>query len=214
MISSFANGFGSYLESDSRKSNDSFAWGGQLGMSGTLAGINLMGGVSYYSIEAAGKSTTFGDPSDPGDFFGNTAIQPGGLPCGTIADVECVYAYDYLLTEVFAEAKFELGEIPVTLYGDFVTNGDVSENDTGWTLGAKVGQAKDRGQWQFTYLLLRKRKPTRCSAWSPIPISAVVAPTARVTGYRLTGVSTRTGYAGRAVFHQRRRSGQRIVKRL
>ena len=152
----FANAFGSYLESDSKKSNDSFAWGGQIGMTGSLAGMNLMGGVSYYSIEAAGKATTFGDPSDPGDFFGNTAVGPGGLPCGTVAGVDCVYAYDYLLTEVFAEAKFELGDVPVTLYGDFVTNGDVSENDTGWTLGAKVGQAKDRGQWQFSYYYSEK----------------------------------------------------------
>jgi hypothetical protein len=152
----FANGFGSYLESDSNKANDSFAWGGQIGMTGSLGGMNLTGGVSYYSIEAAGKATTFGDPSDPGDFFGNTAIQPGGLPCGTIPDVECVYAYDYLLTEVFAEAKFRVADTPVTLFGDFVTNGDVSENDTGWTLGAKIGQAKDRGQWQFTYFYAEK----------------------------------------------------------
>ncbi|MGI9220474.1 MAG: putative porin, partial [Woeseiaceae bacterium] len=87
---------------------------------------------------------------------GNTAVRPGGLPCGAVQDVECVYAYDYLLTEVFAEASFEIGSTPVTVFGDFVTNSDVSENDTGWTLGAKVGQAKDRGQWQFTYYYAEK----------------------------------------------------------
>ena len=83
-------------------------------------------------------------------------MQVGGLPCGTLPGVDCVYAYDYLLTEVFAEAKFEFGSTPVTLFGDFVTNGDVSENDTAWTLGAKVGQAKDRGQWQFMYYYAEK----------------------------------------------------------
>ena len=79
----FINAFGSYLESDSGKSNDSFAWGGQFGATGQLGDVKLMGGLGYYSIEAAGKSTTFGDPADPGDFLGNTAIEPGGLACGT-----------------------------------------------------------------------------------------------------------------------------------
>ena len=147
----FLNGFGSYLESDSRKSNDSFAWGAQFGTSVSIGGVNLLGGAGYYSIETAGKSTTFGDPSDPGDFFGNSAIQPGGLPCGTVMDVDCVYRYDYLMAEVFAEASFEIGGTPVTIFGDFVNNGDASDNDTGWMAGGRIGQAKDRGQWQFTY---------------------------------------------------------------
>ena len=152
----FANGFGTYLESDSRRSNDSFAWAGQFGMQGQLGDAKVLGGIGYYSIEAAGKSTTFGDPTDPGDFYGNTAIQPGGLPCGTIADVNCVYLYDYMLTEVFAEASFDVGDMPVTVFGDYVNNSDAPSNDTGWTLGARIGQAKDRGQWQFTYFYSEK----------------------------------------------------------
>lgn len=147
----FINGFGSYLESDSGKSNDSFAWGGQFGMQGEVGGTRLLGGVSYYSIESAGKSTSYGDASDPGDFFGNTAIEPGGLPCGTNAGTDCVYRYDYLLTEVFAEASFDVGITPVTIFGNYVNNGDVSSNDTGWLMGTHIGQAKDRGQWQFSY---------------------------------------------------------------
>lgn len=152
----FANGFGTYLESDSSRSNDSFAWAGQLGMQGQLGGAKLLAGIGYYSIETAGKSTTFGDPTDPDDFFGNTAIQPGGLPCGTIADIECVYRYDYMLTEVFAEASFDVGEVPVTVFGDYVNNDDAPGNDTGWMLGTRVGQAQDRGQWQFTYYYAEK----------------------------------------------------------
>ena len=35
------------------------------------------------------------------------------------------------------------------VFADFVNNSDASQNDTGWTLGTRVGQAKDRGQWQF-----------------------------------------------------------------
>lgn len=152
----YVNAFGSFLESDSRNSNDSFAWGGQFGASGSLGDVKLSGGLGYYSIEAAGKSTTFGDPTDPGDFFGNTAIEPGGLACGTTPDVECVYAYDYLLTQVFAEAKFDIGDWPAVVFMDYVNNSDPSDNDTGWTLGTSIGQTKDRGQMKFTYFYADK----------------------------------------------------------
>jgi len=65
--------------------------------------------------------------------------------------VECVYAYDYLLTQVFAEAKFDIGEWPAVVFMDYVNNSDPSDNDTGWTLGTSIGQTKDRGQMKFTY---------------------------------------------------------------
>jgi len=147
----FANAIGNYFESDSAKSNNNFSWGGQIGASGLLGSVELTGGLGYYSIPTQGETTTFGDPSDPGDFFGNTAIEPGGLACGTTADVECVYVYDYLLTEVFAEAKFDIGEWPAVVFMDYVNNSDPSDNDTGWTLGTTLGQARERGQMQFTY---------------------------------------------------------------
>lgn len=152
----FVNAFGTYLESDSRKSNSSFAWGGQFGATGILGDVKLTGGIGYYSVDTAGKSTSFGDAGDPGDFFGNTAIEAGGLPCGTTPDASCEYVYDYMLTEVFAEASFDLGDYPVTVFGDFVSNSDASDDDTGWTLGAKFGQSKDRGQMQFTYFYADK----------------------------------------------------------
>ena len=152
----FANAIGTYFESDTKKSNDNFSWGGQVGASGTIGPIELTGGVGYYSIPTRGATTTFGDPTDPADFFGNTAVEPGGQPCGTTPDTECVYVYDYELTQVFAEAAFDLGEWPALVFFDYVNNSDPSDNDTGWTLGGKIGQAKDRGQMQFTYFFADK----------------------------------------------------------
>ena len=152
----FVNAIGTFLESDSRRGNDAFTWGAQFGATGDVAGVRLTGGVGYYSIPTKGDSTTFGDPSDPGDYFGNTAVQADGQPCGTVAGEACVYLYDYMLTQVFAEAAFELGGWPAAVYADYVNNGDASENDTGWTLGTRFGQAKDRGQVQFSYLYAEK----------------------------------------------------------
>ena len=152
----FVNAFGSFLESDSKDNNDSFAWGSQFGASGTFGAVRLTGGVAYYDIEAKGKSTSFGDPSDPDDFYGNTAVEPGGFACGSNVGTECEYLYDYMLTEVFAEASFELGSWPVSVFADYVANSDAPENNTGWTLGTRIGQTKDRGQMQFAYFYVDK----------------------------------------------------------
>jgi len=152
----FANAIGTYLESDSKKANDSFSWGTQFGASGAIGGATLKGGFGYHSIKTKGRSTTFGDPADPGDYFGNTAVEPGGLPCGSTPGTSCSYLYDYLLTQVFAEAAFDVGDWPTVVFLDYVNNSDASENDTGWTVGTRVGQAKDRGQVQFSYLYADK----------------------------------------------------------
>jgi hypothetical protein len=152
----FVNAIGSFLESDTRKSNDSFSWGAQFGATGELGGAKLKGGLGYYSIRVQGDTTTFGDNTDPGDYFGNTAVQADGQACGTTPDATCVYLYDYLLTQVFAEAAFSVGGWPTIVFVDFVNNSDPSDNDTAWTVGARLGRAKDRGQFQFSYFYADK----------------------------------------------------------
>ena len=139
------------LKADTRRSNDNFSWGGQLGARGEILGAEVVGGVSFFSMQTQGKSTNFGDPTDPGDFFGNTAIEPGGLACGTTPDVDCVFQYDYVLTELFAQATFDVRDWPTTVFADYVRNSDPSENNTAWSLGVRAGQAKDRGQFQLSY---------------------------------------------------------------
>ena len=146
----FANALGTYLDSDTRKSNDNFTWGAQIGASGEIGGAKVKGGVAYYSSDTEGHTTNFGDPTDPGDYFGNTAVEASGLPCGSTG-AACQYLYDYNLTEVFAEAAFEVGGLSTLVFFDYVKNSDPSDNDTGWTAGTKIGQAKDRGEVQFSY---------------------------------------------------------------
>jgi len=152
----FVNAIGTYLESDSKKSNDTFSWGAQFGATGDIAGAKVTGGLGYYSIKTKGESTTFGDPADPGDYFGNTAVEAGGLPCGSTPDTSCVYLYDYLLAQIFAEASFDVGDWPAAVFFDYVNNSDPSDNDTGWTVGTRIGQAKDQGQIQVSYFYADK----------------------------------------------------------
>jgi hypothetical protein len=171
----FANALGTWLESDSTGGNSNFSWGGQLGATGKLGGMTLTGGVGYFAIKTKGDQTYFGDPTDPGDFFGNTAVEIGGDPtdpgdffgntaveigtgaaCGTNAGNECVYLYDYKLTEVFAEAAFDLGSFPTVVFFDATNNSGPSDNDTSWKLGTRIGKAKDFNQWQFSYWYAEK----------------------------------------------------------
>ena len=152
----FINAIGTFLESDSRRGNDAFSWGAQFGATAEFAGAEWTGGLAYFAIPTKGESTTFGDPADPGDFFGNTAVQANGQPCGTDAGEACVYLYDYTLAQAFAEAAFDLAGWPAVVFFDYVKNTDASDNDTGWTLGGRVGQAKDRGQFQFSYFYAEK----------------------------------------------------------
>ncbi|MGI9236423.1 MAG: putative porin [Woeseiaceae bacterium] len=147
----FANALGTYLESDTRRGNDNFSWGAQFGATGEIGGAKIKGGIGYYSIQTKGESTTFGDAADSGDYFGNTAVEGSGLDCGATADTICAYLYDYLLTEIFAEAAFDIGDRPAVVFFDYVNNSDPSDNDTGWTAGTRIGEAKDRGQMQFSY---------------------------------------------------------------
>jgi hypothetical protein len=147
----FISAIGTYLEGDSKKSNDNFSWGGQVGASFNIGDAMLTGGIGYYSIPTKGASTNFGDPTDPNDFFGNTAVEASGAACGTTVDTICVFVYDYNLTQAFAEASFEIGDWPALVFFDYVNNSDPMDNNTGWLLGTKLGQAKVRGQMQFTY---------------------------------------------------------------
>lgn len=154
----FFNAIGTYLESDTRKDNHSFAWGTQLGMTAALGETEMRGGIAYYSFATAGLAATFGDPADPGDYFGNTAIEAGGLACGSMPAADCRYRFDYRLTEIFAEASFQLGNWPATVFFDHVQNGDATGDDTAWTIGARLGRANDAGQFDFSYLYAEKEK--------------------------------------------------------
>jgi hypothetical protein len=153
----FMNALGTFLEGDSGKSNDNFSWGGQFGASTTFGNVGLTGGIGYYTIPTKGSTTNFGDPTDPDDFFGNTAVEAGGLACGTTADEVCVYLYDYKLAQAFAEASFDVGEWPALVFFEYINNSDASDHNTGWAFGTKIGRARDRGQMEFNYYYADKQ---------------------------------------------------------
>jgi hypothetical protein len=140
----FVSAMGTWLESDTKKSNDEFTWGAQTGFKGKLGGASLVAGVGYYDIETAGETPFHGDPDD---FFGNsfTCTDP-------VNNLDCAYVYDYKEIEGFFDASMNIGDMPVSLFADYVVNDDADEYDTGYAVGLKLGKAKDKGSWQVAYI--------------------------------------------------------------
>jgi hypothetical protein len=139
----FANLGGTWLESDTKNSNDSYSWGGQLGYKGNIAGARVTAGGGYYNFDTQGKQSFFGDDDD---FFGNS------FDCANPDDMSsCVYALDYNIIQAFVDVSMNVGDMPVSLFADYVVNDDADDDDTGYALGLKLGKASSAGSWQAAY---------------------------------------------------------------
>ena len=139
----FGTGLGTWLEGDSKKGTE-FVWGLQGGWKTRMNDTSIMIGASYFDIGTMGADSLFGDVDD---FYGNsfTCTDPA-TPAG------CTYDINYEEIEVFAEVTMKIADQPVKFFADFVKNQDADTNDTGWAAGAKVGNAKDAGQWAVGYV--------------------------------------------------------------
>ena len=132
----FVNGMAGYVE-ENGSSADKRMLGIQAGLTHALNNSNtLTWGASYYDY----SNVKGEEPIVDGLFAGNTATDSG------------TYAYDYNLIEAFAQYDTKLGEMPWSIYGDYVINHASGVNeDTGWLIGTTLNKAKDPGSWQFAY---------------------------------------------------------------
>jgi hypothetical protein len=132
-VSLFVNGGGMWVE-ERGSDTDTSLWGMQGGLKHAFEDKSVLtGGAGFFKY-----GNLQGNPAI-GSFAGNTS--EGGA-----------YKFDYELLEVFGEYATRLGEVPVSLYGDYVVNtaSGVSA-DTGWLLGATWNKAKDPGTWEIGY---------------------------------------------------------------
>ena len=134
----FAQGMGTWIESDSNKDSE-FAWITQAGLNFKPGdGTEFRIGATYAHFDPAGSGSLFGDDND---FFGNS-FDPDTL----------TYLYDYHEIAAFAEITFDLFDRPLMLFADYVTNTAVDENDSGYVLGFKYGKTSGKGSWDISYL--------------------------------------------------------------
>lgn len=134
----FGNALGTWIESDSNK-GESFAYLTQLGVKIPLGdAAKLTAGIGYHVFDTAGSGSFYGEVDD---FFGNS-FNPATN----------TYLYDYEELEFFADIGFDLFGRPALVFGDYVQNQAVDDNDTGYSLGFTYGSAKNKGEWQIGYV--------------------------------------------------------------
>jgi hypothetical protein len=133
----FVVGLGSWLESDSSKQQQLFAYGIQGGVNLPLGdAITLTTGAGYFNIDSAGKKAFYQDD----DFFGNS-FDP----------VTQTYLYSYYEVEAFGQLAFSIFGTPTVVFADYVYNLDPKDNNTAYSLGFRYGLAKAKGTWEFGY---------------------------------------------------------------
>lgn len=136
----FANLLGSWLESDSDRT-EAFGVGGQLGVAWALGDrVKLTAGAGYFDINSAGKGAFYVVAGKPAQYYGNSIDAAGR------------YLYDYRELEGFADLSFEFLDLPASVFFDYVRNLDADRLDSGWAAGMQAGAAKARGNWQLSYV--------------------------------------------------------------
>jgi hypothetical protein len=131
----FVNYAGLWVDERSA-ADDSILLGGQFGVRHTLRnGMRVTAGASYYDyLETEGR-TPFWD----GAAAGNRLGAGGG------------YLHDFNIAELFAELTLQAGARPLTVFADLVRNSDADDADSGFALGASVGEVDGAGTWRLGY---------------------------------------------------------------
>ena len=121
----------SFSVEERSSSSDSLLVAAQVGGKFKLSdNMKLTAGVGY----SAYSNTIGNEPFYNGSSKGNSV------------DIDGNYIYEYKDTEVFAQLDTKVGDWPLSVYAQWVNNSEVSEEDSGYAVGAKirVGQSKGR----------------------------------------------------------------------
>jgi hypothetical protein len=139
----FVNAGYQWLESDSNSNNDMGLIGLQGGFKSNLAGGKFTAGLGFYNIDTAGLEVFYGDPDD---FFRNS------FACANAATLTaCEYIEDYDMTQVFSHWSGKSGDLPVTIFAEYINNRAANDLDTAWAVGASIGKASAWKTWQMDY---------------------------------------------------------------
>ena len=88
-------------------------------------------------------------------YFNTAGFEPffdSGDPMGNTVDSLGLYASEYELVELFAEGTHHFSDVPITLFGDLVTNTAADSVNTAWLVGVRLGKAKKPGSWDLRYI--------------------------------------------------------------
>jgi hypothetical protein len=136
----FLSGADLWIE-ERKDDNDSMLVGAQAGLkvkfAENKASVSL--GGSYFGYSNVKGFSPFYDPDKKSAFYGNSY------------DENKLYLFDYKEMELFADAVFPIGKIPLNIYGNYVKNSDPSTDNTGYLFGMQIGKCKDPGTFEIGY---------------------------------------------------------------
>ncbi|MCF7958569.1 MAG: putative porin [Phycisphaerae bacterium] len=134
----FVTGGGFIVTESSSSDADMSIWGMQGGLKNQFDTENsVLVGMSYYNYGNI-KGAADLDVKNS-SFFGNSSNNG-------------VFINDYDLVELFAEFTTKSMLLPLSLFGNHVTNiAADTEGDTGWLVGCRVNKTDAPGSWEFGY---------------------------------------------------------------
>ncbi len=134
---------GYFLAEERSAGDDTMLYSGQLAAEMEL-GENaklLVGASLYYWDRIEGEAPLF----DAEDGFGNDTVD-----VGTADSPSLQYAGGFEEVEGFAKLSLDAG-VPVTVYGQVVSNGAADSDGSGFLAGFTLGKAKAPGSFAFGY---------------------------------------------------------------
>lgn len=157
----FAKGpfFGSlygYWLSEAALASDANVVGAQLGLRGDLGGMKWTAAAQYYDVgavqgEVTALVTGTGTPCAAGLL--SNAFFGGAQGNTTVTVANCARLLnDYNIYELLAQADFNLGSLPLTLFANYAENTDPEELNTAYSAGFTLGRASNPGTWDIGYI--------------------------------------------------------------
>lgn len=138
-IYSNGNFFGNaavFVAEERSSADDSVVYAAQAGVKlPVMDTAKLTVGIGYL-----GYTETMGN--DP--FF-------NGNPRGNTVDIDGSYLFDYGVIEAFGQLDTEMSGWPMSIFAHYIQNNEVSSDDTGFAIGAKLGSAKGDGDMEFSW---------------------------------------------------------------
>jgi Putative porin len=147
----FANALGNYLESDSNAANGSTFYPSlQAGGNFKLGPVAMTGGVGYTDISTEGKPCFFSTSSGFASGVDLERSFCGGNQARGQSPAQR-YANDFGVYNLFAQGTFNLFDLPLAIYADYINNSDADDYETGYQAGVTLGGLKLAGEWQVGY---------------------------------------------------------------
>ena len=119
-------------------------------------------GRANFDLDESGEINVGIGYMDYSETVGNVPFYNGDGK-GNSVDVNGNLLFDYNLIEVFAEYATNVGDMPISVFANYVENTEVDVNDIGYAFGAQIGKAGEPGTWQASW------------AWQELEADAVMA---------------------------------------